>query len=411
MPIKPQRSIRFIIPGLIDPVSCLDQLPISDLPALPVFSKMLSRGQMQIPDALNNDPNNLYQCLFTNISNNIDNSASSSSSPFFRRGTEGLASLSYYFDIKSLTDAERKLCNVSLESLANDAQQGKWIMRADPCFLAADRDQLVLAQCGSFELRLSDAQALADEINQFFQGYSEENFWTLKVTSPERWYIISERPLTIQSIPPENVLGQAIRDYLFSHKKFIEQGTSNKKDASHCLTLFNEFQMILHQSEINKKRLADKKIPINSLWFWGGGELNDYTQDSDSDVSRGTQTEDTIVYSQHALVKSWAEINNQKHLDLADDFLLNAYQPHIEQLQTIYVIDDFMRAIRNKDIFTWVGLLEQFEKNYLEPLSKELKSGNISQIEIISPTGKQLVINKRSLNRWWKKIYPYHVLF
>jgi hypothetical protein len=393
MPIKTQRSIRFIIPGLIDPVPYLDQLPVADLPSLPVFSKMLSRGQSFIPDILNDDPNNFYHCLSDTITPELQ--------------TTSIASLGYYFDIKCLSESERKLCNVSLESLADDVQQGKWIMRADPCFLAADRDQLVLAQSDSLGLTLSEAQSLADEINHFFKDYKEENFWTLKIASAEHWYIVSDKSINIQSIPTENVIGQPIRDYLFSNKKFIEQGRSDKKDASHWLGLFNEFQMILHQSQINKKRQVDKKIPINSLWFWGAGKLNNYTQTSYHEAS----VKNEIVYSQNSLAQNLAELNHLKHIHLADNFLLDTALSDTNYKQTTYVIDDFIRAIRNKDIFTWVGLLEQFETNYLKSLSNDLKLGKITTIEFISPTGRQLVINKRALNRWWKKVkYYFEVL-
>ncbi len=37
--------------------------------------------------------------------------------------------------------------------------------------------------------------------------------------------------------------------------------------------LLNEMQMFLHQHEVNQQRVQRGLLPINSLWFWGGGNL------------------------------------------------------------------------------------------------------------------------------------------
>ncbi len=37
--------------------------------------------------------------------------------------------------------------------------------------------------------------------------------------------------------------------------------------------LLNEMQMFLHQHEVNQQRAQRGLLPINSLWFWGGGNL------------------------------------------------------------------------------------------------------------------------------------------
>jgi hypothetical protein len=47
----------------------------------------------------------------------------------------------------------------------------------------------------------------------------------------------------------------------------------------HWLRAMNELQMILFDSEVNRRREADDKPPVNSLWFWGGGRLPDVRVD------------------------------------------------------------------------------------------------------------------------------------
>jgi len=59
---------------------------------------------------------------------------------------------------------------------------------------------------------------------------------------------------------PLSVLGKAANPY-------IEQSRSNLD----WYRLLNEMQMFLHQHEVNQRRMREALLPINSLWFWGGG--------------------------------------------------------------------------------------------------------------------------------------------
>ncbi|MCP3852254.1 MAG: hypothetical protein GY694_18750 [Gammaproteobacteria bacterium] len=385
-------SIKLIIPDLIDPVPYLSQLPVKELPELPVFSKMLSCGlfsetQSSNSSSLKTDHNQFYSCLIKELSEKKN----ADSIP--------IASLSLLSDLTQQHNSHES------ELLTADQLKNKWIMRADPCYLVADRDQLVLAKAGSFDLSMDEAKQFEDEINGFFNDFNEEQFWTLKIVSPESWYIISDKPIFIQSIPPENALGQPIKSFLFNHvvenSKPLDKSVSNEEDTLHWLNLFNEIQMILHQSGVNNKRKLEKKTPINSLWFWGGGA------GIEKNSNELVKQSETLVYSDHLFVKSLCQLNQQKCHPLTEKFKLPPSTVGTEKL--IYVIDDFSRAIKNKDIFTWVGLLEQFETNYLAVLFDNLKRGQISQLELLSPSGKSLVITKAFLRRWWRKKCKYHM--
>ncbi|MFT5659206.1 MAG: hypothetical protein ACI9KN_002489, partial [Gammaproteobacteria bacterium] len=51
--------------------------------------------------------------------------------------------------------------------------------------------------------------------------------------------------------------------------QFIEQS----RQALPWYKLMNEMQMFMHQHDINKNRLLTGLLPLNSLWFWGAGQL------------------------------------------------------------------------------------------------------------------------------------------
>ena len=58
-----------------------------------------------------------------------------------------------------------------------------------------------------------------------------------------------------------SVLGKAANPY-------IEQSRENLS----WYKLLNEMQMFMHQHDVNQQRQQQGLLPLNSLWFWGGGE-------------------------------------------------------------------------------------------------------------------------------------------
>ena len=347
------KNISLIVPDLFDPIPFLKQIPNSELPELSAFSTILSRGKFS-----NSIPfDNFYSCLF----NTLGTSSSNNSDPL------AIASISY------LADKPAPISN-------------KWIMRADPCFMAPDRDQLILAE-NKLDITLQEAKILVDEINQFFKQFDEEKFWSLELGSPDRWYIISDKPLNIECSAPEKVLMQSV-------KAFLLQG----KDSPHWINLFNEFQMILHKSAVNKKRLKQGKLAINSVWFWGAGESIDSLPESQNNKPNH------CVYSHNIIVKGLCEQNHYEYRYLTEN-----YQADDGFQNVTYITENFSQALQQRDIFSWVGLLQQYEENYLIPIIKDLKSGKINEVKFISPGGKNLLITKKLINRWWKRIKPYYI--
>lgn len=367
-------SLRLIVPGLIDPVPYLKQLPAQDLPELPVFSRFLSRGKFISPETYDNSNNNLYTCMFEQY-------------PLPGHFLQPpIASLSYYNDFISHDLKSRDLKsegNNNEDFLSFEALKDKWIMRLDPCFMVPDRDQLVLAQIGNFDISLQESQQLVDEINQFYNDFEDDNFWTIKVISAERWYLISDRPIHIETVPPEKVMGQSVKSYLFS---------ANTKENRYWLNLFNEFQMILHQSPVNKFRRKNNKIPINSVWFWG--------QNENSFFDKGNIDNDIMLYANNPVAHGMTRISGSKCYSVPDNYSLIS---NADGENVICILDDFSRAIQNNDIFSWVGVLQQFETNYLQDILKDLNTGKLFSLEMVSPTGRQLVVTKKLLRRWWRK--------
>lgn len=384
-------NVTFIIPGLLDPVPYLNELPHQELPSLNTLSTFLSRGQWSLSETASKNDYRFYDCLLDELVLNDFRAADTESpeSPFEQN--PGVAAVSMAYDQQYASADELSIPVTKLN--------GQWIMRVDPCYMTADRDQLVMARTQDMALDWAEAVKLVDAINEFYQDYSEEQFWTLYALSPERWYILSDRIIDVQTTPPEKVLGQSLKNHLLTGA-----------DSQHWLNLFNEWQMILHQNPVNKQRLTDNKLPVNSVWLWGAGQVQDcayFSQQPSQPLCR------KIIYSDNVYVKGLGKLSQQ-----TVEALPKAYQPitsadltsksNGKHEQMIYVIEDLIRALYNRDVFGWVGLLQEFESHFLEPLMKDILSRHIKQAELVSPSGTRLLLNRRLLRRWWRKKQPFY---
>ena len=69
-------------------------------------------------------------------------------------------------------------------------------------------------------------------------------------------------PISERLSPPNELIGEGIR-------QFMPEGNAVRE----LVLVMNQAQIILHNHAYNKKRVAEKKDPVNSIWIWGNGEL------------------------------------------------------------------------------------------------------------------------------------------
>ncbi len=370
-------KLRFIVPGLIDPVPYLDALPSKELPDLPLFSLLLSRGLTSQVNQKNSSEYSYYHFLQTEILS-LNKPQTSSS----------IAAYSYLSDLAQLS-VEKK--SIEWQWYHDNDIANKYLMRVDPCVLAPDRDQLVLAKIKDFALSIEQAQQIIDDIHSFYNNDVEKPFWQIKLLvnqdSIQHWYLISDKEIKLQTTPPENVLGSSIKSHLPYNKD---------RQDKYWFSLFNEFQMILYQSSIKQQDQNHQKPKINALWFWGVSEKIN-TLNLDVDVN----SDNSVIYSENFFAKTLSQVHNKVYYDwissCTNELLVG------KNKSVLVIVDCFQQALRNKDLFTWVHLVELFEKEVLFALFKGLKQGELTELEFLSPSGKSIVINKKRMNQWWRK--------
>lgn len=250
---------------------------------------------------------------------------------------------------------------------SDDTAPGWWI-RADPVYLHLDRNRLILFDQRILKLSQHDAVRLAAEVSaagvpdwlsEESQDNLQENF-RVDALSPSRWYLRLPGPARIHTTKLSVVHGQEIRHYL-------PDGERGKQWRA----WLNECQILLHNSAVNAEREARGDLPVNSLWFWGGGHTPMVTSER---FNR--------VWSNHPLVLGLARLSATPYNALpcdADHWLAQIDHPghHLLVLEERTTTDaSAMFSDINTKELDWI------EKKWVIPLWKAMRSGIIANLEI-----------------------------
>jgi hypothetical protein len=148
-----------------------------------------------------------------------------------------------------------------LDAGEDDARHGAWL-RADPAHIRPDINGARLLGIGrNLGIEQADIDALLPALRPIFGDAG----FLLDAPHPERWYLRLPREARLPAFAaPDEALG----DDVFDH---IPRGD----DARRWRALESEVQITLHNHPHNAARLAAGKVPVNALWFWGGGVLPD----------------------------------------------------------------------------------------------------------------------------------------
>ena len=148
----------------------------------------------------------------------------------------------------------------------DDATPHAWL-RADPAYIRPDINGARLLAIGhTLGIDQTDVDALLPALRPLFGDAG----FTLDAAHPSRWYLRLPREARLPGFAsPEAALGEDV----FEHDAFATAG--NDADARRWRVLASEAQVLLHNHPHNAARAAAGRVPINALWFWGGGVLPD----------------------------------------------------------------------------------------------------------------------------------------
>ncbi len=218
---------------------------------------------------------------------------------------------------------------------------GCWL-RADPVHVRLQREQVVLLPVNVCE---EEAALFCASLNEHFKGQGMEFF----APHPQRWYVQLDAQPDIVTVPLSQAVGRNMHGNLPAGP-----------DARRWHQLFNEIQMLLFAHPLNESREARGEMPVNSVWFWGGGCEHKASAVPVFDCAS----------SDEVLVEMLSSEAGTSFVPWQPVWRENA---GVELL----VFTGLRSSLQRGDLGAWYDALERFETAYAAPLWQALRAGKI----------------------------------
>jgi hypothetical protein len=251
--------------------------------------------------------------------------------------------------------------------LGLDVGSGFWL-HADPVQLMADRDRLVLTT----RTRLSGIHttALLETLNQHFAASG------MRFLAPQadHWFVNTPHAQQLQTTTLANALGRNI-------DRLLPTG----QDRKIWQVLFNEVQMLLHEHPVNVEREQQGDLPVNSLWFWGGGILPAALAPYD------------VVFGLSPLLKGLCQQAGVAMQPVPLQYPVTSGQRLFVELPAPMPIDRWRETFCEQDT-TW-----------FRPIARALRAGHLSELHIATMQAgraRQWICRGSNVWKFWRRRRP-----
>jgi hypothetical protein len=247
------------------------------------------------------------------------------------------------------------------------------LMCADPVHLQAGVDEIMLSPEQIDDLSNADTEELITCLNQHF----EQDNWQFIYAESGHCYLKYQGGEAIQTTPLDYVRGKSIFKYL------------PQSDNLNWHRLQNEIQMLLHMTSLNQSREMAQQQSINSLWFWGAGQVGD----------------DLHTPLPHSIKSIWGGGSNAKIAAKAAAIPHQALPQHYDALQNgqhIVLLDTLYQPALQDQYSQWQAALDDLEHNTLAPLIKWAKQKGKS-VSIHDCDGQTFVLQYKRQWKFWQK--------
>ena len=241
-----------------------------------------------------------------------------------------------------------------------------WIAAADPVHLEARLDHLCLHAFHDFDISRTELRDLFDHFQKTLGD--DERF--LFVDHGRLGYVQGQESIATAVVSPDVVDGCAPDEFM----------PAGENAATHD-RLLSELQMALHDHEVNQRRAASGRQPVNSIWFWGGGTAPEKIARpipplfADDPLFRGYWDCCT------GAIESWSG-NFDEAISIAPDGFV-AVAPHETRLA------------RPEVMAAW-----------LQDLRVALKRGDLRRLTLLFRDGLKIELERKDARRFWRKVSP-----
>lgn len=292
-------------------------------------------------------------------------------------GTDLATTLFALFDVAMQPQRDPPSAPLCFLADTGEAAGGFWL-HADPTHLRPDQDRLLLFDSRHLGLSEEEGGSLVDLFNAHFSDAG------LRLQAPraDRWYLRADQPQRLSTHSLDATVGRNINSLL-----------PRGEDARRWIGLLNEVQMLFHQSAVNRRREAAGKPAVNSLWFWGGGEMPE----------RPGAAVFARVLADHPLARglgAWASVPlmpgaGGEPLPPASDLVDG----------TLVVLQGLLLPVLDVDPVSWKQAMEALDRA-LMPWIEAMRRRGIATLSLYPCNGRRYVIDRRSWRRLWRRRTP-----
>lgn len=259
-------------------------------------------------------------------------------------------------------------------ALDTDTDPTGWWLRADPVYLRTGNDRLFLMGNDVLDITQAEADTFAHALRPLFAELGAE----LITPVPKRWYLRLAGDPHMAWPPLRDILGLDIHHCL--------TGTQHNEHAKRWRRVLNEAQMLLHTHALNDARTARGELPINSVWFWGGGQL------PARPARRYTQ-----VWSDDALASSLARLSAVPRAPVPADGAAHWLEHAAPGAHLVY-LEHLAEAMPIE-----AEALAAFDTRWAAPLLGALKTRALTGLHLYAAHGAVFHGTPRGMSRWWRR--------
>jgi hypothetical protein len=170
------------------------------------------------------------------------------------------------------------------------------------------------------DLSMDHSIALREKLNQHFL---QAGYQFLATNDPHVWMLPIKKSMDVNTCLMSEAWGRDTRAYM-----------PEGDDALALRLLINEAQMLLHEHPVNEAREAAGFLPVNSVWFSGGGVLPEIVAKSkflfftDNSLLKGLAT--LAKARHHAVPEKFSDLPKEQHVLVWLDSQLSKQSSNIE---------------------------------------------------------------------------------
>ncbi|MFZ2162109.1 MAG: hypothetical protein WAW02_07825 [Sideroxyarcus sp.] len=218
---------------------------------------------------------------------------------------------------------------------------------ADPVSLQLNSSQVLLLP--NVMPSQEEAIALCASLNEHFSGMGVY----FSAPHPQRWYV--------QVDAEPQMTTTALRQVAWRDAKIhFPQGA----DALRWQRIATEAQMLLHAHPLNQARATRGELPINSLWFWGGGRAIPLAPAFDA------------AGGDYDLTGAFARAAGMRPVESLPTMLDGQYA------SGLWICSAQGEALQRGDLYAWREAVQQIERQYAQPLLKALQAGRLQRLTL-----------------------------